>query len=72
MCEFSTEDAIEGCRSMEDDKVFFNPCRQIIRRSPGGKTVEGAVGRASKCQQLIFRKSKRELICVYKKRSSVE
>ncbi len=56
MFEFSTEDAIEGCRSTEDDRVFFNLRRQIIRRSPGGRTVEGAVGRASERQQLIFRK----------------
>ncbi len=50
MFEFFTEDAIEGCRSTEDDRVFFNLRRQIIRRSPGGKTVEGAVDKASKRQ----------------------
>ncbi len=47
MFECSTEDAIEGCRSTEDESVYFNLRRQIIRRGSGGKTVEGAVGRSA-------------------------
>ncbi len=38
----------------------------LIRRGPGGKTVEGAVGRTSERLQALFRKYDSELICEYK------
>ncbi len=47
MVEVSKVHAIKGCRSTEDDRVYFNLRRQLIRRGPGGKKVEASVNHVS-------------------------
>ncbi len=37
MVEVSKVDAIEGCHSTEDDRLYFNLRHQLIRRGPGGE-----------------------------------